>query len=79
MRKIFGVAGAIALSIIPTPSFSGEVEQEEVMSNEEAYRQMNRRMREHTEQINRMDVEMRRMFEDVEARDCIQALGAPPC
>ena len=25
MKKILGFAGAIALSIIPTPSFSGEV------------------------------------------------------
>ena len=25
MKKILGLAGAIALSIIPTPSFSGEV------------------------------------------------------
>ena len=32
MKKILGLAGAIALSIIPTPSFSGEVEQKEMMS-----------------------------------------------
>ena len=32
MKKILGFAGAIALSIIPTPSFSGEVEQQEMMS-----------------------------------------------
>ena len=32
MKKILGFAGAIALSIIPTPSFSGEVEQKEMMS-----------------------------------------------
>ncbi len=27
MNKVFAIAGAIALSIIPTPTFSGEVEQ----------------------------------------------------
>ena len=27
MNKVFAIAGAIALSMIPTPSFSGEVEQ----------------------------------------------------
>tara|TARA_B100001093_G_C26060663_1_gene690288 strand:- start:3 stop:338 length:336 start_codon:yes stop_codon:yes gene_type:complete len=32
MKKILGLAGAIALSIIPTPSFSGGVEQKEMMS-----------------------------------------------
>ena len=32
MNKVFIFAGAIALSIIPTPTFSGEVEQKEVMS-----------------------------------------------
>ena len=32
MNKVFAIAGAIALSIIPTPSFSGEVEQKEMMS-----------------------------------------------
>ena len=32
MKKILGLAGAIALSIIATPSFSGEVEQKEMMS-----------------------------------------------
>ncbi len=32
MNKVFALAGAIALSIIPTPTFSGEVEQKEVMS-----------------------------------------------
>lgn len=32
MKKILGFAGAIALSIIPTPSFSGEVEQKEMRS-----------------------------------------------
>ena len=32
MKKILGLAGAIAFSIIPTPSFSGEVEQKEMMS-----------------------------------------------
>ena len=32
MKKIIGFAGAIALSIIATPSFSGEVEQKEMMS-----------------------------------------------
>ena len=32
MKKILAFAGAIALSIIPTPSFSGEVEQQEMMS-----------------------------------------------
>ena len=32
MKKILGLAGAIALSIIPTPGFSGEVEQKEMMS-----------------------------------------------
>ena len=32
MKKILGLAGAIALSIIPTPSFSGEVEQKEMNS-----------------------------------------------
>ena len=32
MKKILGFAGAIALSIIPTPGFSGEVEQKEMMS-----------------------------------------------
>ena len=32
MNKVFAIAGAIALSIIPTPSFSGEVEQQEMSS-----------------------------------------------
>ena len=32
MNKVFALAGAIALSIIPTPTFSGEVEQKEMMS-----------------------------------------------
>ena len=32
MKKILGFAGAIALSIIPTPSFSGELEKKEMMS-----------------------------------------------
>ena len=32
MKKILGFAGAIALSIIATPSFSGELEQKEMMS-----------------------------------------------
>ena len=32
MNKVFILAGAIALSIIPTPTFSGEVEQKEMMS-----------------------------------------------
>ena len=32
MNKVFAFAGAIALSIIPTPTFSGEVEQKEMMS-----------------------------------------------
>ena len=32
MKKILGLAGAIALSIIPTPSFSGELEKKEMMS-----------------------------------------------
>ena len=32
MKKILVFAGAIALSIIPTPGFSGEVEQKEMMS-----------------------------------------------
>tara|TARA_B100000575_G_C22657592_1_gene402723 strand:- start:245 stop:529 length:285 start_codon:yes stop_codon:yes gene_type:complete len=32
MKKILGFAVAIALSIIPNPSFSGEVEQKEMMS-----------------------------------------------
>ena len=32
VNKVFILAGAIALSIIPTPSFSGEVEQKEMMS-----------------------------------------------
>ena len=32
MKKILGFAGAIALSIIPTPGFSGEVEQKEMIS-----------------------------------------------
>ena len=31
-EKILGFAGVIALTIIPTPSFSGEVEQKEMMS-----------------------------------------------
>ncbi len=32
MNKVFAIAGAIALSIIPIPTFSGEVEQKEMMS-----------------------------------------------
>ena len=32
MKKAFSIAGILALSIIPTPSFSGEVEQKEIMS-----------------------------------------------
>jgi hypothetical protein len=32
VNKVFALAGAIALSIIPTPTFSGEVEQKEIMS-----------------------------------------------
>ena len=32
MNKVFAIAGAIALSIIPTPTFSGEVEQQEMSS-----------------------------------------------
>ena len=32
MNKVFALAGAIALSIIPIPTFSGEVEQKEIMS-----------------------------------------------
>ena len=32
MKKVLGFVGAIALSIIPIPSFSGEVEQKEMMS-----------------------------------------------
>ena len=32
MNKVFALAGAIALSIIPTPTFSGEVEQQEMSS-----------------------------------------------
>ena len=32
MKKILGFVGAIALSIIPTPSFSGELEKKEMMS-----------------------------------------------
>ena len=32
MKKIFAIAGILALIIIPTPSFSGEVEQKEMMS-----------------------------------------------
>ena len=30
MKKVFAFAGAIALSIIPTPTFSGEVEVKEI-------------------------------------------------
>ena len=32
MKKVFTFATAIALMIIPTPNFSGEVEQKEMMS-----------------------------------------------
>ena len=32
MKKILGFAGAIALSVIPTPNFSGELEKKEIMS-----------------------------------------------
>ena len=32
MNKVFAFAGAIALSIIPIPTFSGEVEQQEMSS-----------------------------------------------
>ena len=32
MKKALAIAGILALSIIPTPSFSGEVEQKEMMS-----------------------------------------------
>ncbi len=32
MKKALAIAGILALSIIPTPSFSGEVEQQEMMS-----------------------------------------------
>ena len=32
MKKILGFAGAIALSVIPTPTFSGELEKKEIMS-----------------------------------------------
>ena len=32
MKKVFAFAGAIAISIISTPSFSGEIEQKEMMS-----------------------------------------------
>ena len=32
MKKIFAIEGILALIIIPTPSFSGEVEQKEMMS-----------------------------------------------
>ena len=32
MNKVFAIAGAIALSIIPIPTFSGEVEQQEMSS-----------------------------------------------
>ena len=32
MKKALAIAGILALTIIPTPSFSGEVEQQEMMS-----------------------------------------------
>ena len=32
MKKVFSFAGVIAISIIPTPSFSGELEKKEMMS-----------------------------------------------
>ena len=32
MKKVFAFAGVIAISIIPTPSFSGELEKKEMMS-----------------------------------------------
>ena len=32
LKKALAIAGILALSIIPTPSFSGEVEQKEMMS-----------------------------------------------
>ena len=32
MRKTLAIAGILALSIIPTPTFSGEEEQKEIMS-----------------------------------------------
>ena len=32
MKKVFSFASAVAISIIPTPSFSGELEQKEMMS-----------------------------------------------
>ena len=32
MKKALAIAGILALTIIPTPSFSGEVEQKEMMS-----------------------------------------------
>ena len=66
------LAGAIALSIIPTPSFSGEVEQKEMMSvTEQLLPQIG-------EKYNNLDIKEKKAYKQnlIEYLENVQKTGA---
>ena len=72
MNKVFAIAGAIALSIIPTPSFSGEVEQKEMMSvTEQLLPQIG-------EKYNNLDIKEKKAYKQnlIEYLENVQKTGA---
>ena len=72
MNKVFALAGAIALSIIPTPSFSGEVEQKEMMSvTEQLLPQIG-------EKYNNLDIKEKKAYKQnlIEYLENVQKTGA---
>ena len=72
MNKVFALAGAIALSIIPTPTFSGEVEQKEMMSvTEQLLPQIG-------EKYNNLDIKEKKAYKQnlIEYLENVQKTGA---
>ena len=72
MNKVFAIAGAIALSMIPTPSFSGEVEQKEMMSvTEQLLPQIG-------EKYNNLDIKEKKAYKQnlIEYLENVQKTGA---
>ena len=72
MNKVFALAGAIALSIIPAPSFSGEVEQKEMMSvTEQLLPQIG-------EKYNNLDIKEKKAYKQnlIEYLENVQKTGA---
>ncbi len=72
MKKVFALAGAIALSIIPTATFSGEVEQKEMMSvTEQLLPQIG-------EKYNNLDIKEKKAYKQnlIEYLENVQKTGA---